>query len=125
MTSIVEKFTELDLDQQGDVLVYDWFVRSIVKQLARALNEFDLQAWSVFAQERVEPVLNQLVSEAVIVGSLRTGMPRSKDLTAEELEQLKDFVESLQEIIEGNRLLLLKAVGIEVLGYRGASDSSD
>lgn len=97
-------------EQQADIVRYDAFLRGVFSSLANLAKQADADAWNQFAIDNVDVVLAAL-NDADILPT-QTGLGGAKPLTVAEFKVLQSMARVLKQMLDGNRALFVKAVGV-------------
>jgi hypothetical protein len=103
-------FAELTAEQQADLGRYDLFLRGVFSSLARLGRDADVDQWNTFATVNVDPVLATL-GPAELIPTM-TGLGGAKPLTQAEFLELQGIARQLRALLERERTLLVKAIGV-------------
>jgi hypothetical protein len=99
---------QLTDDQKQDLAAYDRYLRGVMSSLAGIARQADIAAWNQFAQTNVDPWLAGLEGEI----PTDSGLGQAKALSAAEFRQLQALARQLAALLEENRALLVKTVGV-------------
>jgi hypothetical protein len=103
-------YDHLTNEQKQGLAAYDRYLRGVMSSLAAVARQADIANWSQFAQANVDPVLALLDPGTEIPTD--SGLAEAKPLTLEELTGLQSLARQLSQMLETNRALLVKAVGV-------------
>lgn len=105
-------FSDLTPQQQEDLRQYDLYMRGVIRALLKVAKENDPLQWGAFAQMNVDPVVDTLDPAEEI--PTRTGLAGARPFTAAEYKALRNLLRQLVGLLEQNRALAVKAIGINV-----------
>lgn len=103
-------YADLTPDQRADLGRYDLFLRGVFSGLTRLARDSDVEMWNTFAVVNVDPALAQLDDAEAIPTA--TGLGGARPLTAAEFRALQGIARQLRGLLEAERQLLVKAIGV-------------
>ena len=103
-------FSDLTDEQKADFARYDVFLRGTFRQLSKMARDADIGTWNQFAKANIADTLALLADDDMIPNA--TGLGGAKDLTVAEFRQLQTIARQLSGMLETNRPLLVKAIGV-------------
>lgn len=95
---------------QGNVLLYDKFMRGMFSQLSGMMMRSNAAAMNAFATANVDDVIASLNDGVKIPNS--TGLAGAQPLTKVEFQALQTILRSLAQTASDNVAMMTKAVGI-------------
>jgi len=97
-------------EQAADVALYDRYLRGTLRDLMKVCKAREPVHWNQFAVDRVDGVLATLDDSEVVPNN--TGLAGAVDLTVAEFRQLQTIARTLSTMVDENRGLLVKAIGV-------------
>jgi hypothetical protein len=103
-------YEQLTDEQKQDLATYDRYLRGVMSSLAGVARQADIATWNQFAQTNIDPWLPGLDAASGIPTD--SGLGQAKTLTAAEFRDLQALARQLAGMLDANRALLVKSVGV-------------